>query len=178
MFTSFFSEGDAAAAALAAEHPGDCCPRRIIRMEEDFEVVHNVIFYIYTQEIFFSTKSSDSTDSDFPRPCDAEEVYALAHRLELEDLKVKALSFLKLSCNPRNIISRVLGKYASVYDEMGCVYSEYLRKNWTRIRNTAEFEAYFADLAETGDPEEIIRSYDRFRELMKDAAFPNPLSWG
>jgi hypothetical protein len=179
VFSSSFAEGDSATAAKISALPSDgdhsdYYPRRIIPMEDDFDVVHNILYYLYTNRIFFSSKSQPSPKIFYdPKICDAEEIYALAHRLELNALRKKALSYLRLSCNPRNITTRVFSAYASVYEEMGDVYREYFRKNWTEIRGTSEFEDYFKELEEIAEREEIVRVNQRYRELMKDASFPS-----
>jgi hypothetical protein len=187
VFASSFSEGDTVAADLSArfsqEHPNgipqpdgstDYYPRRLICMEEDIDLVHNIIYYIYTNKIAFSTETSETNTTfgpSFPNVCDAEDIYALAHRLDLEGLKDKALGFLKLSCNPRNIIPRVLGPYTSLYDEMSGVYADYFHRNWAEIRDTTEFGIYFTELEHDGDLEETIRVFKRFRELIKSPSF-------
>jgi hypothetical protein len=142
-------------------------------MEEDFDLVHNLLYYIYTHEITFSTKtSSGPSDSGSPKIYDAEDVYILAHRLDLDDLKAKALSFLKLSCITKNITSRVLDKCAAVYDELDAIYTDYFRKNWSEIHETDEFQEYFVDLEENGDVKETNRVFKKFRELIKGTTFP------
>ena len=180
VFSSSFAEGDSATAAKLCVLPSDSdhfdyYPRRIIPMEDDFDVVHNILYYLYTGKIYFCTESQPSYREMFylnsPKICDAEEIYALAHRLELNTLQMKALSFLRLSCNPRNITTRVFGAYASVYEEMGKVYKDYFRKNSSEIHAMAEFEGYFRELEEIAEREEIVRVNKRYRELMKDASF-------
>jgi hypothetical protein len=183
VFASSFAEGDAAAAAAAAKlealQLNDKCtdyyPRRIIPMEDDFDILHNVLYYLYTKKISFSTKGQHSYTLGFnsPKICDAEDIYAIAHRLDLRSLQKKALAFLRWSNNPRNITARVFSKYASVYEEIGAIYNEYFRKNWIEIRDTPEFSDYFTELEEAGDGDEANRVLERYRELMKAATFPS-----
>src|SRR5271170_207203 len=97
-----------------ANRPSSRFHRKIV-VEEDFDLVHNVLFYIHTNKIRFSTNLGEEPDvfnSNDPKICEAEDIYALSHRWELKDLQAKALKFLKFSCNPRNIASRIFGKYA------------------------------------------------------------------
>lgn len=179
MFASKFLEGDSATAARlsnsrilgGASHQ---VHHRTITMVEDFDVVHNILYYIYTNRITFSnvkTEESDLTESSKPRVCDAEEIYALAHRLELEGLQSKALHFLKSTCDVENIIARVFSQFASLYEEVGKIYEEYFRENWEKIRKTMEFREYFSVLEDTGDLPELRRVLARFRELMNESMF-------
>jgi hypothetical protein len=181
VFASAFLEGDSTIATISkleSESPrvslgedGTSLHRRIIAMTEDFDVVHNVLYYVYTNRITFSTVASDEPQSDANQPnvCDAEDIFALAHRLDLEDLKKKALEFLGRSCTLRNITSRVFGQSASLYDEVGKVYEDYFKGNWAMIRDSAEFKNYIP-LLEESDPAEITRIFRRFRELFQNAS--------
>jgi spore coat polysaccharide biosynthesis protein SpsF (cytidylyltransferase family) len=129
-------EGDSTVASIAelkSKKPlaslgqdGTSLHRRTITMIEDFDVVHNVLYYIYTNRITFSTVASQEPESKGNQPniADAEDIFALAHRLDLEDLKQKALEFLGRSCTLRNIMSRVFTQSPSLYDEVGKVYDE------------------------------------------------------
>jgi len=98
----------------------DHYPRRRIVMAEHVDVVHSVLYYIYTHWVTFSTDVSDqsSQDESLASCCDVEDIYALAHRLEVTGLLEKALSFLKRSCNERNIIKRAFGPLAIMHQ--GC----------------------------------------------------------
>jgi hypothetical protein len=145
VFASAFLEGDSVSIAeLKSETPlaplrqdGTSLHRKTITITEDFDVVHNILYYIYTNSITFSTVASQEPQSkgNQPNVCDAEDIFALAHRLDLEDLKGKALEFLGRSCTPRNITSRVFSQSASLYDEVGKVYDEYFKRNWATIQN-------------------------------------------
>jgi hypothetical protein len=169
VFESGFAEGDLAMAASTA--PMDrYFPRREITMDDDYDVVHNVLYYLYTNTIRFSTESQN-TPGPLPPLCDAEDVYALAHRLDLADLKSKTLHFMKLSCTKRNITERSLSSFAALYDQVGAIYDEYFKANWQEVFKTDEFEKYFEELADEGDAKETSRVFKKFRELFKGAAF-------
>ena len=143
-------------------------------MEEDFNVVHNVLYYIYTNRIKLSTVHSvdSKPENRAPKVCDAEDVYALAHRLDLMDLKTTVLGFLSRSCNPRNITSRVFSRFAYLYDEAGQVYDRYFKNVWRQIRKSKEFKEFFVATEEGNNSKEIIRIFQKFRELVQEAKFP------
>jgi hypothetical protein len=184
VFASAFLEGDSTIAAISKLKSGNpdvslgqygtSLQRRIITMTEDFDVVHNVLYYIYTNCITFSIVASDEPQPEGNQPniCDAEDIFMLAHRLDLEGLKKKALKFLGRSCTPRNITSRVFSQFASLYDEVDSVYEDYFKDNWAIIQNSAEFKKDFSLIEEKSDPTEIIRIFGRFRELFQRALFP------
>jgi hypothetical protein len=70
VFASAFLEGDSTIASIStleSENPrvslgqdGTALHRRIITMTDDFDVVHNVVHYIYTNRITFSTVASET----------------------------------------------------------------------------------------------------------------------
>ena len=147
--------------------------RRLLRrisMVESFDVVHNILYYIYTHHITFSTVVREE-EAETPKICDAEDIYGLAHRLDLDSLKSKALRFLKQTCNCKNITERVFSKFATCYEEANEVYSEFFQNHWPDVRTTSEFTKYFEDLEEEGDLTEAHRVLRRFRELMTGATF-------
>jgi hypothetical protein len=173
VFSSAFLEGDSTAIAnspVSLGQNGSLLHRRTVTMTEDFDVVHNVLDYIYTNRITFSTTASQEPESkgNQPNVSDAQDIFALAHRLDLEDLKRKALKFLEGSCTLRNITSRVFSQPASLYDEVGKVYDEYFTRNWATIQNSAEFKENMS-LIEESEPTEILRVFRRFREIFQGA---------
>ena len=146
--------------------------RRIITMEENFDVVHNVVYYIYTNRIKFSTFDSDDPPiGTEPNVSDAEEIFALAHRLDLVDLKKITLAFLGRTCTVGNITSRVFSQFASLYEEVGQIYEEYFRKEWLQIQKSSEFKEYFLLMEGDNDSQEIIRIFRKFREFVQDARY-------
>jgi hypothetical protein len=173
VFESGFSEGDLAVAASAARID-QYFPRRQITMDDDCDVVHNVLYYLYTNTVRFSTATITETDNtpSLPALCNAEDIYALAHRLDLADLQSKALHFLKLTCTIRNITERDLSSFAALYEQVGAVYDEYFKANWQEVQKTDEFEKYFVELEHEGDNKETFRVFKKFRELFKEADLP------
>jgi hypothetical protein len=142
-------------------------PRRRISMMENFDIVYNVLYFVYTNRITFSTIVEENEGT--PKTCDAEDIYALAHRLDLENLKVKALGFLKQTCNCRNITERIFSKFTALYPEVDIVYSQFFQNHWQEICETSEFAKYFRNLEDECDCVETHRNFRRFRELMKGA---------
>ena len=180
VFASSFSEGDSTVTSInersqISEDPLNQITRRRIPMEDDFDVVHNVLYYMYTNGITFSNVTSENSSSKpgLPRICDAEDIYALAHRLELKNLQNKTHRFLKSTCNVRNITARVFSEFAELYEDVGETYESYFKDHWEDIRGTTEFNKYFSVVEEKEDLTEIRRVYGRFRELMEESSFAN-----
>jgi hypothetical protein len=180
VFASNFAEGDSVAASHAImgssltvdqKSPVRSFHRRI-PMKDDFDLFHNVLYYIYTNRIYFTTDlSSMPAYEGAPNPCPAEELYSIADRLFLSDLKLKAINFLQLTCSPENITFRVLGKFAFLHDDIRKVYEEYFRENWHLIKHTSEHHEFFAERLEEEDVGELVRIIRCFRSIMKDAIF-------
>lgn len=138
--------------------------------DDDFELLHNILYYLYTDHITFGIEADSIPSPCLPKICEVEDIYMAADRMFLEELKQKALHFLKLSCTPGNITSRVMSKFAELHGEIATMYGEYFRKNWDRIKGTIEFNQFFKTLNDK-DLNEILRVYTKFQELMKDAVF-------
>jgi len=197
VFGSAFAEGDAWAASGSNDTDASNVPlgprnrvvrQRVITMEEDFDVVHNILYYIYTNRIILSTIVPIPKDSDplneftitprcsdtkvrpkvQPRVIDTEDIFALAHRLDLVDLQNLALGFLGKTCTLENITARVFSHFAAKYDEVAQVYDAYFREAWSSIvlLYSKEFKEYFAMMEEENNSEEILRIFGKFRELV------------
>ena len=160
MFSSPFSEGDV---HFAPQNIESRPPNQRIPMVESFNVVNSILNYIYTNRITFSTVFQENDGT--PNTCDTEDIYELAHRLDLEDLNQKALNFLKKTCNCKNITERVFSKFSSLYEEVDNVYSEFFQEHWLEVPKTSEFAQYFENL------EVIRRIFRKFRGFMTAADF-------
>ena len=139
-----------------------------INAEDSYELLHTILYYIYTDRIAFGTNLEASLPPPFPKLCSAEDVYMAADRMLLSELKYRALEFLKLSCTTGNIVTRVLSKFAELHEEVSESYAGYFRKHWDLVKGTENFSQCFS-----GDDEldEVLRINSRFRELMKGAVF-------
>ena len=139
--------------------------------EEPFDLLHNILYYLYTDRITFSTNlnSCTSLPSTLPKLCSAEAIYIAADRMFLTDLKEKALNFLKLSCTTENITARVLGSFADVYTDVGIIYTDYFRRHWNSVRESEWFEKTFEEFEEGSDEKELAEK--KFRKLMRGAVF-------
>lgn len=138
--------------------------------QEPFDLLHNILYYLYTDRITFGTNLNTSVPANLPKLCSAEDIYIAADRMFLTDLKQKALNFLKLSCTTENITARVLGTFADVHTEVGTIYTDYFRHNWDRVKESEWFEQAFEKLQEGSDEKELAEK--KFRKLMRGAAFP------
>jgi hypothetical protein len=138
--------------------------------EEPFDLLHNILYYLYTDRIIFSTSLDTSLPANLPKLCSAEDIYVAADRMFLTELKEKALKFLEISCTTENITSRVLSSFAYVHAEVGTLYTDYFRKNWDRVKESEYFDQSFEDLEEGSD--EKKQGEKKFRDLMRDAVFP------
>jgi hypothetical protein len=136
---------------------------------EDFNLMHNILYYIYTDRITFGTDVDSSIGANLPKLCPAEEIYEAADRMLLNELKQKALNFLELTCTIKNITSRVMSEFAHLHSDVAAVYDDYFRKNWCEIQETAEFAKSLIGLDDT---DEVLRRSKKFLKLMKGTRFP------
>lgn len=142
--------------------------RQTFNVDYDYELFHNVLFYIYTGRIIFSTSSdpNSSPDAEIPVTDKAEGIYATSHRLNLVSLDKKAFHFLKATCTVPNITRKVFSKFAEKHEMVGQMYDEFFLRNWKNVMDCKEFDAFFEDL-EGGDFEEYVRVNKKFREMVR-----------
>jgi hypothetical protein len=128
------------------------------------------LYYLHTNQISFGTDLTDEQPpaSHLPKLCPAEDIYAMADRLLLDDLKKKAFSFLKLTCSVENITARTMSKFARLYKEVGDMYATYYRENWEQVRATSAHKEFFAETELEGDIKELIALLKRYRVVMED----------
>jgi len=139
--------------------------RRSIFVQENFELFHLVLFYLYTEQItFVDSPSSISQISECNVVHEAEPVYAIAHRLMIDSLKEKAAHFLKATTNLGNISQRTFSRFALEHEALGAWYDEYFLEKWEDIKVREEFQGLFKDLAD--DMEEFVRVSTKFRQMI------------
>ena len=173
MFDSSFAEGRSVTNAALEGSVDDSedttgksylsLKRRII-VEDGFDLFHNILYYIYTNRITFGTNLAFLTPSTLPKLCATEDIYQIADRLFLTELKHKALDFLTSTCTIENITSRILGKFAFLHEDVEERYVDYFRKNWDVVKETKEFNNSFTDM--NGDIYGSNRLIEMFPELM------------
>lgn len=138
-------------------------PRRLVKVPDDFDLFHIVLFYLYTDRICFTT--TPEKQFDIPVTDDAEGVYAIAHRLMLDSLASKAVKFLEHTCTSRNITSRSFGIFALSHEPVEEVYDDFFMENWDEVIQTKEFEEFFKEME--NDPEEYVRINNKLRDMIR-----------
>jgi hypothetical protein len=126
-------------------------PRVQVEIDDNFDLFHAILYYIYTNRI---TLVNDGPGKLFDiLPYTAEEIYEIADRLLLDDLKKKSYEFLERTCSTRNITRRYFGKFAALYPGLKEIYGQFFRYNWRWIKRTPEYDEYFKEL-QGGEHEE------------------------
>jgi hypothetical protein len=169
VFNSHFSESKLEINSDSPLTNGDTkilqSPRRLVKILDDFDLFHIILFYLYTDRICFTTMT-ETSQFDIPTTNDAEGIYAIAHRLMLDSLTVKALHFLESSCTPQNITARAFGKFGITHEVVGDVYDEYFMKHWDEVIQTKEFEGFFQ--AAENDAAESVRVNAKLRDMIRN----------
>jgi hypothetical protein len=147
-------------------------PKIRFKLDDDFDLFHNILYYIYTGCINFSSDLTLSNGLHSPNLCSPEDIYTLADRLLLDELKAKAVKFLQLTCTVTNITPRIMSKFADLHEDVASMYDSYFRSHWEVIKCTTEFEQFFDDI--DGENEEISRVFTKFRKLMRNSSFDSP----
>jgi hypothetical protein len=134
VFESSFVEGDGG--RNCDSRPIQYIPARTIESIEDFELLHSVVYYLYTDKVCFTTAPVEEQTGVMPE-CDAEAAYAIADRFQLEGLKAKARAFLLDTCRITNMVPRILGDFAFQYEELGRSYEPIFFRLWNQVRDTS-----------------------------------------
>ena len=149
----------------------------MIEVIDDFDLFHIVLFYLYTDRVYFSTTPETALVSGILATSNAETIYEIAHRLLLDSLTSKALHFLKSTCTPHNITARVFGSFASLHDDVGKLYNSYLMENWNQIVRTSEFKEFLSDLEEDSMEYIQLRSMMHTRRGKLEDEVSKPPGW-
>jgi hypothetical protein len=141
-------------------------PRRQIAIQDDYDLFKIILFYLYTGTVQFTNSAEIcAEENDIPTTTDIVGLYAIAHRLTLDDLSAKAANFLKDTCTVQNITSRAFGRFAAKYEAVAKVYDGYLLGHWQDVIGSPEFEEFFRDAED--DQEEFIRINTKLRAMIR-----------
>ena len=163
VFESGFSE---AHWAMTSDSSGHDQNKLQLHMDDDYCAFFNVLYYIMTGRIQFSVGSSRDV-ADYPMWCDPQDVYHIADRLAMDDLKEKALIFLKWSTDNNTVTPRFMSAAAENHDEVYDVYGDYITENWQEVKKTQAYRQYFDDLyAREDDRDRLKRVIRRLCELL------------
>lgn len=175
VFESGFREGDSTQRSGVSnslqESVASQCSRHVIDSIENFELLHSLLYYIYTDRVCFSTDSTVEQSLQIP-VCDAEDVFAIAHRLGLEKVREKALAFLTETCDVTNIISRVFGEFALVFEDVSREYEKLFYLYWEEVKEAKEWKDFIVALESEEDDERRIAVTKRCLELMMKLKSP------
>jgi hypothetical protein len=152
------------------DNSSSSCQRKVIVSGKSFELLHTVLYYLYTNAVCFCTDEDAEPPPGMPECCDPEQVYAIAHEFGLEDLQQKTISFLRDTCNIENIADRLFGDVSLVYEEAYQVYKEYALQNWNEIKDSKEWTEYFAELEVESQQKHVISRLLKFISRL-DAKF-------
>jgi hypothetical protein len=163
VFSSGFIEGQ-----LSARNGTGSGGRHIIAMPEEFDVLHNILYYLYTGIIVFDTSPEGFDPSDHaPRAVDVHAIYAAADRFLLTDLKEKAFDFLQNTCTVENITRHVFGDCASIHDEVTKFYNSFFIEHLGMVVTTFDCKNFFQEV-EGWSAKRRAEVNTKFRELAED----------
>jgi len=136
--------------------------KRVVSTEMDFHTLHNILHYLYTNQITFHSKPGKEPATG-PKTVDAQGIYEAADQFLLPRLKDKALYFLSHSCDIQNITGRMFGEFARKHEDMNIAYRLFFRPHLPLIVQTIEFNNFFEKL-EDSNADQINA---RFRKLVQ-----------
>ena len=165
MFSSSFIEGVTTTRAISkdgSDVSSTLQQWRQVIIEDDFNLFHTILYYIYYDYISF-TPDLHNLHPELPDVCDVEEVYSMADRLILHELKKRTIDYLNTHCNVEEFFSRVMtaeGCHKVAADSM---YEEYCLRNWNKIRSS---EILGSLLQKHDDDEDLVYFYQWFGRMM------------
>jgi hypothetical protein len=131
----------------------------------EFDTLHNILHYLYTDQIVFHTKPGKETGSTL-QTVDVQRLYEVADQLLLFDLKLKAFDFLCHSHDIQNITARIFGQYAKTHEDLYDPYRTFFCARLPAITRTKEFDDFFDQIEDTDSSERINT---QFRDLVQRA---------
>lgn len=135
---------------------------RQVVVDDDFNLFHNILYYIYFDYISFAPGLHD-LPSELPEVCDVEEVYSVADRFILPDLKKKVLNYLSTHCDVEEFFFRVMTAEGHHKVAADLMYEEYCLENWDKIRSSQSLGSL---LQKHDDDEELVYFYQWFGRMM------------
>ena len=163
MFNSGFLEG-----LLVTQQGEPVGGRRVITIPEDFDVFHNILYYLYTGIIVFDTSPEDLEPSlNTPKTVDVHALYAAADRFLLTDLQQKAFDFLQKTCTVENITSRVFGDFAGTHHEVTKFYKDFFKEHIGAVVMSFDYKNFFEE-AEGWSAKRRAEVNSKFRELAEE----------
>jgi hypothetical protein len=141
---------------------------RTIPTDESFEALYPVLYYLYTDRIYFTTLPIEDAQPLYQvPPCDAEDAYRFGDMLGLSELKEKALGFLSDTYNEHNIIAKVFGECALNYEEVGKKCETVFYQHWNSIGKRGDLKEYFENLERDAREQRRKKVTMRCVELME-----------
>jgi len=163
VFSSGFIEGQ-----VSARNGTGSGGRHVIAMPEEFDVLHNILYYLYTGMIVFDTSPETFEPSDnAPRAVDVHAIYSAADRFLLTDLRERAFDFLRNTCTVENITRRVFGDCASIHDEVTRFYNSFFIQHLGSVVATFDYKNFFQEV-EGWSAKRRAEVNTKFRELAED----------
>jgi hypothetical protein len=120
---------------------------RVIRVTEDFDVLHAILYYLYTGRITFDTEiNAPSTIG--PKIIDSTVIYVQADRLLLGDLKKIAFDFFKSALGVDNVTAYTFNEDLCLHKEIESYCSEFFANHLEQVVESDEYIKFFAELEE------------------------------
>jgi hypothetical protein len=135
-------------------------------MNDDFDMFHNILYYIYYDYISFSKPGlTDCKSSDTPKVCDVVDLYTIAHRLMLDNLQRKATEFVRANWSFNMFLLYIIGFERSQDTNTAAqeLFESYCSTNWNHIKVSESFRSL---LEKDEDDEELTYFTQWFGKMM------------
>lgn len=128
-----------------------------IEVQEDFDLFHNILHYIYQGRITFASdpKFLCENHPKHSNRSNVEDIYAIADRMLFDDLKLRAGNFLYHSCTIENIMDRLASP--TVRPDVAQIYRDYFLNNFKSIEKHSK---RFKELVHDQDTESRIAAHE------------------
>jgi hypothetical protein len=180
VFNSPFREGTAVQEGF---DPATGRGRPVIKTEEGFEKLHTLLYFLYTGHVLFTERSKTTHAREVPGEsvdsipnyltCTPEEIYAIAHRLNIPRLKDHGLHFFRKSWRSSTLALVAFSDFAQLYPEVWEIYRGIFRSNWNWLKTNKHFRSFMDETVERKD-EESMKVFERFWTLLKYIEDPVP----
>lgn len=114
---------------------------------------HAFILYLYTGKVSFAPLHSEGEQvreqyvlnyrrryPDLPIPCSCKSMYRLADKLGMRNLKELSLQHLAFRLSANSILTEILSKFTSRFEEVRRVELAVLKKYWDELKGTQDLK--------------------------------------
>ena len=139
--------------------------RYIVIRDEPLQTYRAVLVWLAMGQISFS---QEKAFEPYPNPTSPKALYALAHKLEIEDLKSIALAAFTHRLDADNCMAELFSQHSFLYSQIKDAALKAVVANWSAIRKPGRM-SYIQEIVKAGDrdTEQLAEIVDELLSQLK-----------